>query len=213
MKYFSIFLAILVSTAVFAEDSLLNLNPGDTVLAICDGGDECLPCDGGDPSLGFPFGHGGSHKHEAKLGDIDCRLCHGTDLLGGPASITSKNVSCIAPDGLVLPVGVEPVPVERANGEILTDYEGTTIGILPKGIPVGCNLCHEEIEIEVNGRELEFDFEDWRDANFDGNGGDNGGDNGGECPEPEGRSPGDRHNQQDLNCLSCHAICDERLDR
>ena len=146
-----------------AEDAILDLETGDTVLATCIGDTvECPPpvCS----SKEFPI-HGGSHKHAAKRGNVDCRSCHGNDLNGSNDSITTSPVSCIAIDGLVLPNGVDPIPVEFVDGVWFTNYEGTSIGVLPAGIQVGCGLCHKEAEFKYNGREYEFSFEDWRKAN------------------------------------------------
>ena len=164
MKYLY-FSLMLFCSSVFATDTIVDMETGDTVLSRCNGF-ECpppVPC--GNPDMGFPFGHGGSHKWEAKRGNSDCRECHGPDLNGSSKSVTSKPVSCIAPDGLVLPNGVDTVPIERANGEILTDYEGTSIGVLPAGIPVSCGLCHKEAHFKLDGEKYEFDFEKWRKAN------------------------------------------------
>ena len=151
-----------------AKDTVIELQTGDTVLAQCLGFDCPPPIPCGSPDMGFPFGHGGSHKWEAKHGNTDCRECHGPDLMGSSKSVTSKAVSCIAPDGLVLPNGVDTVPIERANGEILTDYEGTSIGVLPVGLPVSCGFCHKEAKFKLDGESFEFKFEKWRKANGGG---------------------------------------------
>lgn len=199
-KLLMVFLMSMFGT-VHAADTLIDLQTGDTVMATCLGMDcpECPPSECPPADLGFPFGHGGAHKYEAKkLKDTDCRWCHGQDLMGTAHSTTSKAASCIAIDGLVLPEGVDTVPIERYNGDILDDYEGTSIGVLPAGLPVSCGYCHEKVKYKYGGNEVEVDFKDWRKANSDD---DDDSDNG-KPDEPD--NGGDHHCKTDIVCSDCH---------
>ena len=157
MKYL-VLLALMLPFSLMAEDTLIDLSTGDTVLATCTGsGGECPECP--NPGVDHYATHGGSHIVAANLGTIDCRTCHGSDLRGTSRSVTSKPRGCIAPDGFYPPAGNSDEFTIDPYG-IKFNPAGTSAALFSTGVIVGCDNCHDEAEFKYNGEKIEVEFKD-----------------------------------------------------
>lgn len=158
MKY--LLIAIMsMAMPVYATDTILDLDLGDSVLATCTG--EIITCPDCPADNDRFATHGPTHKDVIKLKQIDCRDCHGDDLTGTQDSVTSKQRGCIAPDGFYPPDGNQELWTMDPYG-IVYDPTGRSAALFSAGVVVGCHNCHKEVEYKINGEEVKGKFEDIR---------------------------------------------------
>lgn len=161
MTKYLVILTLLIPSLAMSEDTIVDLGIGDSVLATCTGDPvECPTC----PPVGEEdryATHGPTHKDALKLKTIDCRNCHGDDLMGSERSVTSRQRGCIAPDGFAPPDNNQEIWTMDPYG-IEYNPAGKSAALFSAGVVVGCNNCHKEVEYKVNGQEVKGKFEDWR---------------------------------------------------
>lgn len=167
MKHLFITAALLITTSAYAEDTVKTMVPGDTIMGVCTAGTICPTPD--EPSQ-FSKKHGYQHPHRAEDLKEDCTTCH--NLYGNDGIVASRNISCASVDEFVPPMGVGDI-FDTSDAGVEFSTTGTKVGYLPKGTPIKCYSCHEEVDVYINGREREFEFEDIREQILDAGNGDN----------------------------------------